>query len=42
MIKDILYLLKHTESDAEIVKIAKGKNKYPESFRELFKRLKDY
>lgn len=39
MIKEILKLLKETKSQAEIVKLAKGKNKYPETFKELWKRL---
>ena len=40
MIKDILFLLKETKSDAEIVKLAKGKNKFPETFKELYTRQK--
>lgn len=40
MIKEILELLKDTDCNAEIVQIAKGKNKFPESFREVFKRQK--
>lgn len=39
MIKEILKLLRETKSQAEIVKLAKGKNKYPETFKELWKRL---
>ena len=39
MIKEILKLLRETESQADIVKLAKGKNKYPETFKELWKRL---
>lgn len=38
MIKEILTLLKDTKSEADIVKLAKGKNKYPETFKELIKR----
>ena len=40
MIKEILKLLRETKSQAEIVKLAKGKNKYPETFKELWKRLR--
>ena len=38
MIKEILELLKDTDSKAEIVQLAKGKNKFPDSFKEVFKR----
>ena len=40
MIRDILTLLRETESEAEIVKLAKGKHKYPNTFKELWKRLR--
>lgn len=40
MIKEILELLRDTDCNAEIVQIAKGKNKFPKSFREVFKRQK--
>lgn len=40
MIKEVLYLLKETKSNAEIVQLAKGKNKFPDSFKEIFKRKK--
>ena len=40
MIKEILELLTDTDCNAEIVQIAKGKNKFPESFKEVFKRQK--
>jgi len=40
MIKEILELLKNTDCNAEIVQIAKGKNKFPDSFKEVFKRQK--
>jgi hypothetical protein len=40
MIKEILELLKDTDCKSEIVQIAKGKNKFPESFKELFTRQK--
>ena len=38
MIKEILTLLKDTKSEADIVKLAKGKHKYPETLKELIKR----
>tara|TARA_R110001592_G_scaffold330403_1_gene612586 strand:- start:1550 stop:1696 length:147 start_codon:yes stop_codon:yes gene_type:complete len=38
MIKEILELLKDTDCKSEIVQIAKGKNKFPDSFKELIKR----
>ncbi len=40
MIKEILELLKDTDCNAEIVQLAKGKNKFPDSFKEVFKRQK--
>jgi len=40
MIKEILDLLKETDCKAEIVQLAKGKNKFPDSFKELYKRQK--
>tara|TARA_R110000787_G_scaffold167345_1_gene280332 strand:+ start:2314 stop:2457 length:144 start_codon:yes stop_codon:yes gene_type:complete len=40
MIKQILELLAITDSKAEIVQLAKGRNKYPDTFKELFKRTK--
>lgn len=40
MIKEILDLLKDTDCKAEIVQLAKGKNKFPDSFKELFTRQK--
>jgi hypothetical protein len=40
MIKEILFLLKNTSCKKEIVQIAKGKNKFPESFKEIFTRQK--
>ena len=39
MIKVLLKSLRETESEAEIVKLAKGKHKYPNTFKELWKRL---
>jgi hypothetical protein len=40
MIKEILELLAITDSKAEIVRLAKGKNKFPDSFKEVFTRQK--
>tara|TARA_R100001244_G_scaffold46330_1_gene41466 strand:- start:2185 stop:2331 length:147 start_codon:yes stop_codon:yes gene_type:complete len=40
MIKEILYLLKQTNCQSDIVQLAKGKNKYPETFKELLNRTK--
>lgn len=40
MIKLILELLENTDSKAEIVQLAKGKNKFPDSFKEVFTRHK--
>ena len=40
MIENILQLLKNTDCKSEIVQLAKGKNKFPESFKEVFTRQK--
>ena len=40
MIKEILELLAITDSKADIVQLAKGKNKFPDSFKEVFTRQK--
>ena len=40
MIAPILALLKDTDCKSEIVQLAKGKNKFPDSFKEVFKRQK--
>jgi len=40
MIKEILDLLKDTDCKAEVVQLAKGKNKFPDSFKEIFTRQK--
>jgi hypothetical protein len=40
MIKIILDLLKDTDCKADIVQLAKGKNKFPDTFKEVFKRKK--
>tara|TARA_R110002167_G_scaffold205364_2_gene409376 strand:+ start:254 stop:394 length:141 start_codon:yes stop_codon:yes gene_type:complete len=38
--KEILELLKDTDCKSEIVQLAKGKNKFPDSFKEVFTRQK--
>tara|TARA_R110002167_G_scaffold119264_2_gene296438 strand:+ start:295 stop:438 length:144 start_codon:yes stop_codon:yes gene_type:complete len=40
MIKEVLFLLKNTTCTSDIVQLAKGKNKFPESFKELVTRKK--
>ena len=40
MIKEILDLLKDTECNSSVVQLAKGKNKFPDSFKEIFTRQK--
>ena len=40
MIKEILDLLKYTKSNSYVVQLAKGKNKFPDSFKEIIKRQK--
>mgnify|MGYP003640691912 CR=1 FL=1 len=40
MIKEILDLLKDTKSNSYVVQLAKGKNKFPDSFKEIIKRQK--
>lgn len=40
MIKEILDLLKNTKCNSEVVQLAKGKNKFPDSFKEIIKRQK--
>ena len=40
MIKEALELLKETDCKSEIVQLAKGKNKFPNSFKELVTREK--
>ena len=40
MIQQILDLLKDTDCKSEIVQLAKGKNKFPDKFKELLKRQK--
>ena len=41
MLKHILELLKDTKSNSEVVQLAKGKNKFPDSFKELVQREKN-
>jgi len=38
MIKHILELLKQTDCKDELVQLAKGKNKLPQTFKELINR----
>jgi len=40
MIKEVLFLLKETDCKTEVVQLAKGKNKFPDSFKEVFTRAK--
>ena len=40
MIENILELLKNTNCKSEIVQLAKGKNKFPDTFKEVFTRQK--
>lgn len=40
MIKNILELLKVVDGETELIKIAQGKNKLPESFKETYKQIK--
>jgi hypothetical protein len=40
MIKEVLFLLKETDCKTDIVQLAKGKNKFPDSFKEVFIRQK--
>lgn len=40
MIKEILHLLQNTKCKEEVVQLAKGKNKFPNTFKELYKRQK--
>ena len=42
MIKNILDLLPYAKGETENIRIAKGKYKYPESFKETFKVLKEW
>jgi len=42
MIKNILELLSVAPDETENIKIAKGKYKYPETFKETFKYLKEW
>ena len=40
MLNEIITLLKYAESSTENIKIAKGKNKLPSSFTEVYKQFK--
>ena len=42
MIKNILELLSVATGETENIRIAKGKYKYPETFKETFKVLKEW
>lgn len=42
MIKNILEMLPYVKGGSELIDIAKGKYKYPESFKETFKVLKEW
>ena len=41
MIRDILTLLPNTKADCEILRIAKGKYKLPETIKEGLKQIKN-
>jgi|TARA_R100001463_G_scaffold16721_4_gene43225 hypothetical protein len=40
MIKNILELLKVVDGETELIRIAQGKYKLPESFKETYKQIK--
>ena len=42
MIKNILEMLPYVEGGSELIDIAKGKYKYPETFKETFKKIKEW
>ena len=42
MIKHILEMLPYVEGGSELINIAKGKYKYPETFRETFKIIREW
>jgi|TARA_R100000773_G_scaffold487_2_gene861 hypothetical protein len=42
MIKNILEMLPYVEGGSELIDIAKGKYKYPETFEETFKTIKEW
>lgn len=42
MIKNILEMLPYVKGGSELIEIAKGKYKYPETFRETFKVIKEW
>ena len=42
MIKHILEMLTYVEGGSELINIAKGKYKYPETFRETFKIIREW
>ncbi len=40
MIKNILEILPYVQGGTELIEIAKGKYKYPETYRETFKLIR--
>ena len=42
MIKNILEMLPYVKGGSELIDIAKGKYKYPETFRETFKIIREW
>ena len=42
MIKNILELLPYAKGETENIRIAQGKYKYPETFKETFKTIKEW
>jgi|TARA_A100000171_G_scaffold28890_1_gene26969 hypothetical protein len=42
MIKNILEMLPYVEGGTELIDIAKGKYKYPKTFKETFKTIKEW
>jgi|TARA_R110000796_G_scaffold19934_2_gene59634 hypothetical protein len=40
MIKNILELLKEVDGETELIRIAQGKYKLPQSFKETYKQIK--
>lgn len=41
MIKEIIYNLSEVEATTELLKIAKGKNQLPSTFKQAYKTLKN-
>lgn len=40
MVRNVLSLLKNTEPHSDLIKFAKGSNKYPENIKELYNYIK--